>query len=176
MLSTTSRHNSQHNNVKGSWTRGHQPFSQQEYSEQGDQNTRWQDMPALHPGQSSSSLTKCTVFKENIGSIPIGQTNETIKLLFSGTKEIAVEDCCMECCRLGPELCHYAWIFNNRCFAVSCTEDIADNCLASSKGTLTNSIYIQMVFSPAAPNPDSSPLTITAPGTGRCWLTSSLSF
>ena len=67
---------------------------------------------------------QCSPGRLHFHSIPRGQTHvDSIHSLGSLTNQ----ECEQECCRLGPGLCQYAWVFERKCFAVACPDN-PENC------------------------------------------------
>ena len=76
---------------------------------------------------------------------------------------ISQEDCTERCCRLGPSNCQYLWIFDDKCFAVSCNAN-PDSCQPISLGRTSRPVmttYVKMNFSVI---PDNPPIANAGPG------------
>ena len=76
---------------------------------------------------------------------------------------VTQEDCTERCCRLGPSNCQYLWIFDDKCFAVSCNAN-PDSCQPISLGRTSRPImttYIKMNFSVIHDDP---PIANVGPG------------
>lgn len=84
-----------------------------------------------------------------MASIPAGRNGvDHIKsaILEGSDDEAGVVECIQECCKLGPNLCQYVWIFTGKCFAVGCTEENAHKCAPLKVSTLESSVYASIQY------------------------------
>ncbi len=100
--------------------------------------------------KSQSNITDhCKVGQVHMASIPAGRNGvDHIKsaILEGSDDEAGVVECIQECCKLGPNLCQYVWIFTGKCFAVGCTEENAHKCAPLKVSTLESSVYASIQY------------------------------
>ncbi len=90
---------------------------------------------------------QCGVVQIYRRTVPTGYTNETITPLATQDGDwIEAEDCANLCCGRGSSICQYAWLFDGKCYAVSCTADNKINCLPMSVSIRSDSVYIDLGF------------------------------
>lgn len=80
-------------------------------------------------------------------AIPAGETKVDHFNGFQGEQYGgSLKECAKQCCKLGPEICQYAWVFTGKCFAVGCTEENSRKCVPKTLSTLTTSIYVALHY------------------------------
>ena len=141
-------------NHHGSW------LASEETSDNAPQSPHWKPKPAEKKGSMSreghvsnnlegpkdhGEMSHCRILKVSTATIPQGQTEEDIYPIVISDGDI-LSECPKECCKLGPSRCRYAWIFKNKCLAVSCSKKKAANCLPKHESGISGSIYIHMAY------------------------------
>ena len=98
-----------------------------------------------------SGHDQCKVSHIFKSSIPSGQTEVDYITVH---KDISVKTCIDQCCKLGAQLCQYAWLFTEQCILVGCSQQNATKCLPLNMPTLQDtSTYVSLQY----PYPDNIP-------------------
>ena len=65
-----------------------------------------------------------------------------------------LRECLVECCKVGPAQCQYAWLYMDMCFAVACSREMSSQCMPvlvkSQPGVEVT--YVEMSFQVPRPN------------------------
>lgn len=91
---------------------------------------------------------QCEISHVYTASLPVGKTEvDYFNGYMDGEHAGSIEECAAECCRLGREVCQYAWIFTDKCVVVGCTEENAWKCIPISNPKLSSSVYASVSYS-----------------------------
>lgn len=103
----------------------------------------------------TSEPDQCKVSRIYKSSLPSGQTAVDYITVY---KDVSVKMCIAECCKLGAELCQYAWLFTEQCILVGCSQQNATQCVPVNIPSLQDtSTYVSLQYPYAGmPHPQQS--------------------
>lgn len=119
---------------------------------------RHRDSQQRQNGQSAATgqdakgaeSSQCSINQVHMSSIPTGETKvDYFHGYMDGEYSGSIEECAEQCCKLGPDICQYAWIFTEKCFIIGCSPLNAWKCApeAVHYSKLGPSIYASVAHS-----------------------------
>ena len=94
-------------------------------------------------GQASCSIGEWHVF-----AVPSAGVHAD-KITTIGLRQ-TFNDCLADCCSLGRDVCQYAWLFQDKCFAVACGEGRKENGCRYKHQPEYISTYVKVLYEPNA--------------------------
>ena len=94
------------------------------------------------PSSPPSPPLECN-YKIYENAIPYGEAKTDVIRTLSRTNTTQ-ENCAELCCKVGPEVCQYAWLFGDRCYAVACHHN---KTLCQPTRVIFNSTYMRIRIS-----------------------------